>query len=67
MTTRRIQFSNVTRLLTTDEDRLLDLKARVDAIASDLAELETMSEEERRQAADLRNDVLERFRRLGTA
>lgn len=66
MTHRRIQFSNRHRLLTEDE-RLSGLRARVDAIAADLAELEAMSPDERREAADLRAGVLDKFYRLGSA
>lgn len=64
MTSRRLQFSNPRRLLT-ESERLSNLRARVDAIAFDLAELEGMSEQERLDAVELRNDVLEQFKRLG--
>lgn len=67
MTHRRVQFSNSTKMLTTDEERLSGLRDRVDAIADDLAELAGMSVDERREAAELRGQVLERFRRLGNA
>lgn len=64
MTSRRLQFSNPRRLLT-ESERLSNLRARVDAIASDLSELEGMSEQERRDAVELRSGVLDQFRRLG--
>lgn len=63
MTGRRLQFNNPRQLLT-DSDRLSALRAKVDEIASDLSELEGMSEEERRDATELRDGVLDRFRRL---
>lgn len=66
MTHRRIQFSNRHHLLTEDE-RLSGLRARVDDIASDLEALEAMSPDERREAAELRASVLDKFYRLGEA
>lgn len=62
---RGIRFNNSNRLLVTDDDRLSELRTRVEGLASDLAELEAMSVSERREAADLRSDVLQRFKRLG--
>lgn len=63
---RRIRFSNPTRLLC-ETDRLSALRERVDDIAAGLSELEAMSEDERRDAVELRDSVLHQFKTLGDA
>jgi len=66
MTTRRIIFSNPRNLLI-DSTRLAALKTKMDALASDLATLDGMSEAAREADQELRNAVLEKFARLGEA
>lgn len=57
MTHRRVTFS---RRSLTETDSLTAIKAEVDAIASDLATLEGLSEAARESAAEV-NQVLDRF------
>lgn len=63
MTGRRLQFNNPRQLLC-DTDRLSALRAKVSDIEANLAELESLSEAERRDAVELRDGVLNRFRTL---
>lgn len=66
MGSRGTRFSNPWRLLCED-DRLAGLRERVQAIDADLAELESLSEDERRENAELRDRVIDRFNRLREA
>lgn len=62
---RGVRFNNSTRLLTEHGDRLNELRSRVDQLADDLAELEGMDVNERRQASELRSRVLQSFKSIG--
>ena len=65
MARKGVRSNNSGNLLTEHGDRLSDLRSRVDQLASDLAELEDMGVNERRQASELRSRVLQTFKSIG--